>query len=337
MTRCLLIAEAGVNHNGSLELALRLVDAAADAGADAVKFQTFRAERTASAHAAKAAYQRHAAGPEESQVEMLRRLELSEEAHLSLLAHCRRRGIRFLSTPFDPESADLLARIGVDLLKLPSGELTNHPLLAHVASKGLPVILSTGMATLAEVGLALEVLQGAGAAGVTLLHCVTEYPAPPAEINLRAMATLRGAFQVPVGYSDHSEGDAVALAAVALGASVLEKHFTLDRALPGPDHRASLEPGELRALVQRVRLVESALGDGIKRPAPCELPNRLLVRRSLVATRPLGPGTRLAASDLTAKRPGTGIPPSDLPKVLGMVLARPLEADGLLTWEALQP
>ena len=262
-----IIAEAGVNHNGSLDLALSLIDAAKAAGADAVKFQTFRADNLATATAHKAAYQERSTSNEETQFQMLKRLELDAEAHHRLIEHCRVVGIQFLSSPFDIESADLLEQMDVSLYKIPSGEITNLPYLRHIGRKGKPVILSTGMSTLVEVEEGVQALRESGVKDITLLHCVTEYPAPFDEINLRAMHTLHTAFGLPVGYSDHTPGTEIAIAAVALGAVVIEKHFTLDRNLPGPDHAASLEPSELKQMVSAIRHVESALGDGIKVPA----------------------------------------------------------------------
>lgn len=333
-----VIAEAGVNHNGDRRLAERLVDAAKAAGADAVKFQTFKAENIASRAATLAAYQKPAAKGS-SQLEMLKRLELSEADHRALLARCRRAGIQFLSTPFDVESADLLARLGLKVFKLPSGELTNKGLLEHVARLRRPIILSTGMSTLAEVRAAVGWIRRAGGARrapLTLLHCVTEYPAPAGEVNLRAMDTLRKAFGLPVGYSDHTMGIEVSVAAVARGAEVIEKHFTLDRGLPGPDHKASLEPAEFKALVSAVRTVSAALGDGVKRPAPCERKNMAVARKSLVAARDLPRGARLAAADVLVKRPGTGIPPAGLAKALGRALVRAVRRDEVLTWKHLR-
>lgn len=267
---CFIIAEAGVNHNGSLDLALKLVDAAVAAGADAVKFQTFRADRLVTLHAPKAAYQSETTGGAESQFEMLRKLELDERGHRALVDHCASRGIAFLSTPFDEESADILETLGVPAYKLPSGELTNLPFLRHVAQKKRPMIMSTGMATMEEVGKAVEAVRIAECTDLILLHCVSAYPADPADVNLRAMATLAESFGVPVGYSDHTLGIEVALAAVAMGACILEKHFTLDRSLPGPDHRISAEPAELATLVASARKVEAALGNGVKRPSLSE-------------------------------------------------------------------
>ena len=255
---CLIIAEAGVNHNGSLDLACELVDAARAAGADAVKFQTFKAERLVSVAAPKAAYQKRTTGAEESQLEMIRKLELSETDHRRLLARCREQGILFLSSPFDEQSADFLDELGLSAFKIPSGELTNLPFLAHLAGKGRPLILSTGMACLAEVEAAVQTIAEVGPVPVALLQCVSNYPADPADVNLRAMDTLAVAFGVAVGYSDHVPGNEVAFAAVARGACIVEKHFTLDRSLPGPDHQASLEPDELAALVRGIREIGRA-------------------------------------------------------------------------------
>ncbi len=335
---CYLIAEAGVNHNGSLDLSLRLVGAAASAGADAVKFQTFRADRLATPDAPKAAYQA-AEAPNESHHEMLARLELSEEDHRVLSGECARLGIDFLSSPFDEQSADFLAGLGVPALKVPSGEVVNLPYLRHVAALGLPVVLSTGMATLDEVAAALEAMRDATDAEsicdleVVLLHCVTAYPAPPEEANLRAMATMADEFGLPVGFSDHTLGIEVALAAVALGAVCVEKHFTLDRTMPGPDHAASVEPDELAALVTGVRKVEVALGDGVKAPRDVEVPIAAVARKSLTAARDLAAGDVLAAADISARRPGTGIPPSHVDELVGRRLARPVAGGSVLTWD----
>ena len=325
-----VIAEAGVNHTGDMALARRMIETAAEAGADFVKFQSFRADRLASRDAAKAAYQIVTTGADESQYEMLRRLELSDDGHRELLAHCRACGIRFLSTPFDEERAVFLAGLGVDRLKLPSGEVTNVPFLEHVGALGLPVILSTGMSDLKEVGSADAALERAGCADITLLHCLTDYPADPAEANLRAMAAMRDAFRRPVGYSDHTPGVAVSLAAAALGASVIEKHFTLDRTLPGPDHAASLEPDELKRWVAEIRIVESALGDGVKRPAPSELANRDIARKSLVAAVDIAAGETFSRANVAAKRPGTGMAPATLAAILGKRARVAIPADALL-------
>jgi N-acetylneuraminate synthase/N,N'-diacetyllegionaminate synthase len=331
-----VIAEAGVNHNGDLELAKRLVDVAAEARADAVKFQTFRTEALVSAGAPKAGYQRETTGAAESQYEMLARLELSPDAHAALSEHCARRGIVFFSAAFDEASADALERLDVPLFKIPSGEITNLPLLRHLAAKGRPLVLSTGMSTFTEVADAVAAIRAAGDPPLAILHCVSSYPAPAAETNLRAMDTVRAAFGVPVGLSDHTLGLEISLAAVARGAAVIEKHFTLDKTLPGPDHRASLAPLELAALVNGIRAVESALGDGVKQPTPAELETRAVARKSLVAARALRAGERLTADLVRVKRPGTGIAPSDLPRVLGRKLRRDIAADELIDWAALE-
>jgi N,N'-diacetyllegionaminate synthase len=328
-----VIAEAGVNHNGSLDLARQLVKAAREAGADAVKFQTFRAEALVIRGARKAAYQRRTTDAEESQFDMLRRLELDDRAHADLMAYCRQAGITFLSSPFDEFSADLLDHIGVERFKLGSGELTNLPLLGHVAEKGRPIIMSTGMATLGEVETALATFRKHGGTDVTLLHCVTEYPCPAEQVNLRAMLTLRAAFDVPVGYSDHTEGINISIAAAAIGARVIEKHFTLDRRMEGPDHKASLEPGELACMVRAIREVSLALGDGIKRPAPCEVANIAIARKSVVTARAIPAGTIISRGDLTVKRPGYGVAPGDLDKIIGRRAAEDLVPDEVITWK----
>ncbi len=330
-----VIAEAGVNHNGSPELASELVDAAARAGADAVKFQTFEPRELVTRDAVKADYQIANTGSAESQREMLERLALPEPVFRALKARAEKLGLIFLSSPFDAASARLLERLGVGAFKLGSGELTNHPLLADLARVGRPLLLSTGMATLDEVEDAAEVIARHGAPPVVWLHCVSSYPAPHDQANLRAIETLRLAVGGPVGMSDHCPGWEVALGAVALGARVIEKHFTRSRALPGPDHAASLEPGELREMIEQIRRLESALGSGIKAPAPCEENTRQIARKSLVAARDLPAGTRIGAVDLAAKRPGTGLSPSLLPLVAGRVLRKPLAADDPLTWEHL--
>jgi N,N'-diacetyllegionaminate synthase len=335
MPHVFIIAEAGVNHNGSLDLALRLVDAAKASGADAVKFQTFRADMLATRSAHKAPYQERTTSNAESQFEMLQRLELDAAAHKRLIDHCQQIGIQFLSSPFDKQSADLLATMEVPMYKVPSGELTNLPFLQHLACKGRPLIVSTGMSTLGEVEEAVQVLQAAGGSHLTLLHCVTEYPAPYAEVNLRAMQTLKSAFGLPVGYSDHTTGIEVAIAAVALGAEVIEKHFTLDRSLPGPDHAASLEPIELQRMVTAIRHVEAALGNGIKAPAPCELPNISVARKSVVAAGSFPAGHQLEAGDLDIKRPGNGLAPKVLPTLIGRTLRVAVANDELISWDHL--
>ena len=334
--RVLVIAEAGVNHNGDLEIAKRLIAAAAEAGADAVKFQTFRADEIASPQAAAAEYQiRSLRSPCLSQRDLLRTLELDRSAHFALANCAREKGILFLSSPFDGKSADLLEEVGVPLFKLGSGELTNIPLLRHVARKRKPVILSTGMATLEEVGQAVCVLRAEGNDDIVPMHCVTQYPAPAAEINLRAMQTMAAAFRLPVGYSDHTEGNEIAFAATALGACCIEKHFTLSRAMEGPDHLASAEPCELKALVSGIRNIESALGDGVKRPAPSEVSNRLLVRRSLFAAAEIPAGTVLTPAVLACQRPGTGVPSERYDDLVGRRAARKFAVGEMLDWDGL--
>lgn len=324
-----IIAEAGVNHNGSVEAALRLIDEAAAAGADFVKFQTFSASRLATTAAPRASYQAAELGGQESQQEMLRRLELSDQDHKCLWNHCRAKKIKFLSTGFDPESVDFLISLGVDILKVPSGEVTNLPYLRHVGRQGKPVVMSTGMATMGEVEDAIVVLENTGLhrSNLTLLHCTTEYPTPMADVNLRAMTTLRDAFGVAVGYSDHTLGIEVPIAAVALGATVVEKHFTLDRGQVGPDHRASLEPAELRAMVQAIRNIEVALGDGEKRPRPGELENSRVARKSIVAAKDICAGESFSADNLAVKRPGTGVSPMRWDEAMGRIAGRDYVVD----------
>lgn len=333
----LIIAEAGVNHNGSLDLARRLIDAAAAAGADYVKFQTFKADRLVTRTARQAAYQSRNLGSENqdrSQYEMLKALELSVEDHEVLLSYCEDRGVRFLSTAFDLESIDFLNTLGADhsglpLWKVPSGEITNWPYLRAIGRTGKPVILSTGMATLDDIRQAIDVLTrfGTPREQITLLHCTTEYPAPKNEVNLRAMDTMRNCFGLPVGYSDHTEGIEIPVAAVAMGATVIEKHFTLDRTLPGPDHRASLEPTELKAMICQIRNVESALGDGIKEPALSERANIPVARKSIVAAVDIRRGDLFTEENLTAKRPGTGLSPMLWESVVGTRAVHDFEAN----------
>lgn len=331
--RVLVIAEAGVNHNGELARAFDLIDAAAAAGADFVKFQSFNADQLVATYAPKASYQRASGNTvDETQHTMLRRLELSREEHVALVTHCRERGIRFLSTGFGVDAVDMLVELGVELLKVPSGEITNLLYLEHVGSRMLPVVLSTGMASLEEIQAALHVLQQAGTprARITLLHCTTEYPTPLEDVNLRAMVTLHDSFGVAVGYSDHTMGIEVPIAAVALGAAVIEKHFTMDRTLPGPDHKASLEPAELTAMVSAIRGIERALGDGVKRPSPGETENRLVARRSLVAARAIRAGEVFSGENIVAKRPGTGVSPMRWYEVVGRTAARDFAPDEMI-------
>jgi N-acetylneuraminate synthase len=351
-----IIAEAGVNHNGSLDLAMQLVDLAAEAEADAVKFQTFRTEKVISRFAPKAEYQTRSTCADESQFEMVKKLELDEASHRLLIDHCRLRGIQFLSTPFDLDSVDLLARVfDLPCLKIPSGEITNGPLLLKAAQTDKRIILSTGMSTIGEIETALGVLafgyirsgeapsltacheafslaasQEALREKVTLLHCTTEYPAPFAEVNLRAMDTMAVAFGLPVGFSDHTQGIAISLAAVARGAVIIEKHFTLDCNLPGPDHRASLEPSALQEMVRGIRQVEAALGSGRKLPVTSEMKNMPIARKSLVAEQAIRKGELFTVENLTVKRPGTGISPLRYWEMLGKESARDYGADEVI-------
>ena len=331
-----VIAEAGVNHNGDVALARELIDVACSAGADAVKFQTFRAEAIATLDAPKASYQLATTSSAQSQFEMLRQLELSKDEHHLLKDYCREKNITFLSTPFDPESADFLETLDVPAFKISSGDLTNTPLLQHVARKKKPIILSTGMATLQEVKEALTAINETGNDKVILLQCVSQYPASPGEVNLRAMETMHRAFNVPIGFSDHTEGIAVSLAAVALGAVVIEKHFTLDRNLPGPDHRASLEPEELKALITGIRSIEAALGNGEKKPSAAELKTASVARRSIVAAHPIQAGAILSDEEVVLKRPGTGLPPSMLKSVVGKRVRRDIPAGTMIDLEMLE-
>ncbi|WP_417464343.1 N-acetylneuraminate synthase [Kordiimonas sp.] len=328
----LVIAEAGVNHNGDLEKAKSLVDAAAAAGADLVKFQTFKADKIASGAAKKADYQARNDGDTDSQLDMLKRLELSRADHEALIAHCKNRGIGFFSTGFDLDSLDYLAGLGFDQFKIPSGEITNLPYLRRIASFGRDVILSTGMASLGDIEAAIEALEVAGLSRdrITVLHCTTEYPAPMDEVNLLAMQTIGQAFGVPVGYSDHTEGIEVAIAATALGATVIEKHFTLDRTLPGPDHAASLEPDELAAMVRGIRRIEAALGGATKRLTKSEASNKAVVRKSIVAAKPIVKGEIFSDDNLTAKRPGTGLSPMRWDEVVGRPAPRDFAEDDLI-------
>jgi N,N'-diacetyllegionaminate synthase len=330
--RTLIIAEAGVNHNGDLARARQLIDAAAKAGADLVKFQTFSADRLVTRTATKAEYQTENTDKKESQHEMLRRLELDAEMHKELIAHCALRKIGFFSTAFDIESIDLLVSLGQDHFKIPSGELTNLPYLRRIGSLGQAVILSTGMATLGDIEAALAALEQAGTprAKITVLHCTTEYPTPMAEVNLRAMQSIQRAFGVAVGYSDHTPGIEVATAAVAMGASVIEKHFTMDRNLPGPDHKASLEPKGLEAMVAAIRNIEIALGDGVKRLTQSEARNMPVMRKSLIASRTIKAGEEFSATNITSKRPGGGISPMRWDEVIGRRSPRDFAVDELI-------
>jgi N,N'-diacetyllegionaminate synthase len=328
-----VIAEAGVNHNGELDLAFQLVDAAIAAGADAVKFQTFVADELLTAEAAKADYQKTTTGEHESQLEMIKRLELSFADFRKLKTYCDNRGITFLATPFDSASVDFLRELDLVAFKISSGDLTNHPLLRHVALQKRPVILSTGMSDMDEVRDALAVVHDAGNTDVILLQCVTNYPAAAEDINLRAMLSMQSAFDVNVGYSDHTLGIEVALAAVALGACVIEKHFTLDKNFAGPDHRASLEPHEFKALIDGIRNVEAALGNGLKVPAASEMGNAAVARRSIVAARGISAGTIITSAEIAFKRPGTGLPPRMAEQLLGKIARVDIRAGSLLQLE----
>jgi N-acetylneuraminate synthase len=331
--RTLIIAEAGVNHNGDIKLAKKLIAAAAAAGADLVKFQTFTAKNLVSASAPKAEYQKKTTESNESQLEMIQKLELSREDHTVLIEACRVNGIGFFSTAFDFQSFDLLMELGcLEQIKIPSGELTNLPLLRYMSRFGKPLMLSTGMANLGEIEAAIEAVEAAGTPRslITVLHCTTEYPTPIEDVNLRAMVAMKSAFGVNTGYSDHTPGIEVPIAAVALGATIIEKHFTLDRNLPGPDHKASLEPHELKAMVEGIRNVERALGDGVKRPSPSELKNKPIARKSLVAIRPISTGEAFSAENMGAKRPGTGLSPMRWDEVLGRIARKDFAVDDLI-------
>lgn len=318
-TKTFIIAEAGVNHNGSLQLAKRLVDVAAKAGADAVKFQTFKTEKLVTRQAPKANYQQQATGTEESQYEMLKRLELSEDALKKIISYCQQKNILFLSSPFDLDSIDLLHTLGIPIFKIPSGEITNLPYLRKIGSFKKEVILSTGMSDLKEIGDALDVLVKVGTpqGKITVLHCNTEYPTPMTDVNLRAMATIASTFDVRVGYSDHTLGIEVPIAAIALGARVIEKHFTIDKNMAGPDHKASLEPEKLEQMVLAIRNIELVLGSYEKKPSSSELPNRNAARKSIVAATAIRTGELFSEQNLTVKRPGAGISPMRWDEVIG--------------------
>lgn len=330
--RTLIIAEAGVNHNGDIRMAKQLIDVAAHSGADLVKFQTFNASRQVTRIAKKADYQTQTTDGKESQHDMLQRLELTEAMYHELIAHCATRNIGFFSTGFDIESIDLLLGLGQDHFKIPSGEITNLPYLRHIGKLGKNTMVSTGMATLGDIEAAIDVLEQAGTprTSITVLHCTTEYPTPMAEVNLCAMQSIHAAFGVAVGYSDHTQGIEVAIAAVGMGATVIEKHFTLDRNLPGPDHQASLEPAELKSMVTAIRNIEVALGDGIKRLTPSEARNKPVARKSLVASGAIKAGEVFSAINVTTKRPGTGISPMRWDEVMGRIAPHDFVADELI-------
>lgn len=331
IAKTLIIAEAGVNHNGSLSLAKRLADVAQKAGADIVKYQVFRSDSLVTGYAEKAQYQKEAGESDQAQLDMLRSLELSYEDFLELKRYCESIGIAFLATAFDKGSMDFLVEeLGVKMLKIPSGEINNYPYLVQVAQYGKPVLLSCGMSSLEEVAAALKILRDHGAGDITLLHCNTQYPTPYEDVNLRAMGKMGEEFEVSVGYSDHTQGVEVPIAAVAMGARVIEKHFTLDKTMDGPDHKTSLDPAELTVMVSAIRHIELALGTGEKRITESERENRAIARKSIVAARPIHKGEMLSDANLTTKRPGTGLSPMLWPSVIGTVAQRDYEADEML-------
>lgn len=330
--RVFIIAEAGVNHNGKLEWAMQLIDEAAFAGADAVKFQTFKTEKLVSKSAKMAEYQKNNTGKDHTQMDMLKSLELDEKDHVELQKYCHHKGIIFFSTAFDLDSIDLLKKFNMPVWKIPSGEITNYPYLKKIGALAQKVIVSTGMADLGEVEDCLDVLMSSGTTreNLVILHCNTEYPTPWEDVNLRAMVTLGQAFQLDYGYSDHTEGIEVPIAAVALGARVIEKHFTLDRQLPGPDHKASLEPHELRKMVESIRHIEKAMGNGIKKPSPSESKNKEIARKSIVASRSIQRGEPFSDDNITVKRPGNGINPMLWSFVSGKKASRDFHEDELI-------
>lgn len=332
MEKTIIIAEAGVNHNGSMDLSRQLIDKAVEAGVDYIKFQTFKAETLVNRSARQADYQTKNIGRSESQLEMLRRLELSFPDFVTLNEYCSEKSIKFMSTPFDPESIEFLASLGMDYMKIPSGEITNLPYLRKIAMTGIPVIMSTGMSGLGMIEDAINVFYGNGLStdNITLLHCNTEYPTPMVDVNLRAIETLRSAFGTKVGYSDHTKGIEVPIAAVAMGASVIEKHFTLDRTLPGPDHIASLDPHELKAMVEAIRNIELAMGSSVKKVSSSEERNITVARKSIVASRDISQGEMLTEDNLTVKRPGSGISPMRWDEVIGQTAKRDFKEDELI-------
>ena len=332
MSHTLIIAEAGVNHNGSLEMAMQLIEKAAESGVDYVKFQTFKSEKLVSRHATKAEYQKANTDGEDSQLKMLQQLELSPDDHLQLIEHCNHCGIKFLSTAFDLDSIDFLDSLNLDLWKIPSGEITNLPYLRRIAQKGSRVIMSTGMCEPEDIEAALNVLTNNGTSleNITLLHCNTEYPTPWGDVNLRAMHDIAKRFNVSVGYSDHTKGIEVPIAAVALGATVIEKHFTLDNNLPGPDHKASLEPQQLKAMVDAIRHIEQALGNGVKQISESERKNIAIARKSIVAASEIKKGELFTEENLTVKRPGGGISPMKWDEVIGTTATRNYQPDELI-------
>ena len=332
MKHVFVIAEAGVNHNGSVELAKKLIDVAAETGVDAVKFQTFKANKLVSKSAQKAAYQKETTDAEESQLEMIRKLELDIQMHHELMDYCQSQNIMFLSTPFDHESIDILHNLGLEIFKIPSGEITNLPYLRHIGSLDKEVILSTGMADIGEIEDALDVLMESGThkEKITILHANTMYPTPMEDVNLKAMFTIGKTFDVKYGYSDHTLGMEVPVAAVAMGASVIEKHFTLDKTMEGPDHKASLEPDELKAMVSAIRNIEMALGSSIKKPSKSERPNMEIARKSIVASRPIHKGQTFNEENLAVKRPGNGISPMRWDEIIGQKAQKDYVEDELI-------
>ena len=340
MNKVLIIAEAGVNHNGSIILAKQLIDIAAESGADIVKFQTFKSDRLVTKNAEKASYQKEnteSSNEDNSQLSMLKKLELNEADHKELIRHCEEKNIRFLSTPFDHESIELLHSLNIKLFKIPSGEITNLPYLKKIAAIADEIILSTGMSTLDEIQDALNVFSASGfpSEKITVLHCNTEYPTPFEDVNLKAMLQIKDTFGMNIGYSDHTKGIEVAIAAVALGATVIEKHFTIDRNMEGPDHKASLEPNELKQMVSSIRNIELALGNGLKAPSPSELKNKKIARKSIHIKHDLVSGHVLTENELVMKRPGNGISPMEYEKVIGKKLIKSVTADHMLKWEEL--
>ena len=328
MRHTIIIAEAGVNHNGNMDIAKRLIDAAADAGVDFVKFQTFKTENLVSFNAPTAEYQK-AATQETSQYAMLKRLELNEQQHIELIEYCNKKGVKFLSTAFDMDSIDLLESLNLDLWKIPSGEITNYPYLARIAATGKPIIMSTGMCDTSDINNALDALieNGATKESITLLHCNTQYPTPYEDVNLLAMNTIKSDYGLATGYSDHTQGIEIPVAAVALGACVIEKHFTLDRNMEGPDHKASLEPAELKKMVEAIRIVEQALGSTSKTVSPSEAQNKSIARKSIVAKRNIHKGETLTEDNITVKRPGNGISPMKWREVIGTPATRDFAPD----------
>jgi N,N'-diacetyllegionaminate synthase len=332
MKHVFIIAEAGVNHNGDLEIAKKLIDAAKDCGADAVKFQTFKAEKLVSKKAEKAEYQKNTTDYKESQYEMIKKLELSYENHKTLRSYCSEKGIQFLSSPFDLESIDLLSELGLEILKVPSGEITNLPYLSKIGKLNKKVIISTGMTNLGEIEDALNIIisNGTSKDKITILHCNTEYPTPYEDVNLKAMLTIKNAFNVRVGYSDHTQGIEVPIAAVAIGAEVIEKHFTLDNNMEGPDHKASLEPKELKKMVNSIRNIEKSLGDGNKKLSPSESKNINVVRKSIVASKTIKKGEILNEENLSVKRPGNGISPMRWNEIIGQTAKKDFDIDEMI-------